>query len=31
MILFYNPNNTQPIKEYIARVEEDLVQEKRKQ
>lgn len=30
MILFYNPNNTIPIKDYKARVEEELLHEKRK-
>lgn len=30
MILFYHPNNTAPIKEFKARVEAELLHEKRK-
>lgn len=30
MILFYNPDNTNPIKDYKSMVESELIQEKRK-
>lgn len=30
MILFYHPNNTTPIKDYKAKVEAELIKEKRK-
>lgn len=31
MVLFYHPNNTDPIKDYKKRVEAELISEKRKQ
>lgn len=31
MVLFYDPNNTKPIKDFKMRIESELISEKRKQ